>query len=99
MLWVVTTKLMKRTLNEWFNVVMIYRGPEAALSVRVNGEVTTTDTLPDKMTERNQNSGRMIIGKRHLRHNGRYCSVMVDELRLWNQSLTVEEAEHLMDLY
>ena len=86
-------------LNEWFHVVMIYNGPEAALRVRINGDLTTTDTLRDKMTERNPNSGRVLIGKRHLKHTGRYCSAMVDELRLGNRSLTVEEGEHLIALY
>ena len=90
-------KVRPHTLNEWLHTVMIYNGPNTEIRLLVSGEVRTTDTLHDKTTERN--SGRVIIGKRYLEVNGRYCSSMVDELRLWNRSLTVEEAEHLMALY
>ena len=46
-----------------------------------------------------KNFGGVVIGRRYVETDQGYCSTMVDELMLWNRSLTSQEAEHLITLY
>ena len=48
---------------------------------------------------RTENSGDVVIGRRYVDRDDKYCSTMVDELMLWNRSLTTQEAQYLISLY
>ena len=76
---------------------MINNGPEATLRMRVNDEVRTKNSP----LRRNigTSSGHGVIGRMFMEENERYCLGMVDELMLWNRSLTTQEVDSFMSLY
>ena len=82
------------TNNEWVQVVMVYKGSGEALRVHVNGDVRRGNVqyrLPVVLS-----SGEVVIGRKYIEEDQTYCSTMVDELMLWNRSLTEEEVENVM---
>ena len=91
-------RITEQTLeNEWFQVVMVYTGPDTGIRVHVKGKVITKTSLDPK--ESRLSTGNIVIGRRYTKTDIRYCSSMVDELMLWNRSLTTQEAEQLVSLY
>ena len=91
------TKGPKVQDDDWVHAVMIYYGPNTGIRVHVNGGVKTDKGRSASSKE--ASSGHVVIGRRYVTVNEKYCSVTVDELMLWNRSLTTEEAEHLISLY
>ena len=80
--------------NEWFQVVMVYKGSYAALRVHVNDDVMTKN-VPWVFNVA-LSLGDVVIGRKYVEEDRAYCSAMVDELMLWNRSLTKEEVENVM---
>ena len=76
---------------------MIYNGLNTGIRVHVNDDVKTDNRL--STYSRPVTSGHVVIGRRYVTVDEKYCSVMVDELMLFNKSLTSQEVEHLMSLY
>ena len=85
--------------NEWVHSVMIYSGPNTGIRVHVNGDVKTDNSRGTSSKEALNSSGRVVVGRRYVETDKAYCSTMVDELMLWNRSLTTREVEHLISLY
>ena len=83
--------------NEWVHAAIIYNGPNTGIRVHVNGDVKTDNGR--SASNKEESTGRVVIGRRYVETDKAYCSVTVDELMLWNRSLTSEEAEHLISLY
>ena len=73
---------------------MVHKGSSTPLRVHVNGEVRTGNILGTNIAE--MSSGEVVIGRKYLGEDRAYCSAMVDELMLWNRSLTQEEVENVM---
>ena len=88
---------MKIPQDEWFQVVMVHTGPDTGLRVHVNGKVATDTSLSVRQFW--MNSGRVVIGRRFVDKDEKYCSSTVDELMLWNRSLTTQETEYVMAMY
>ena len=91
--------IMNRNLlaDQWFLVVMIYNGPAAGTRLHVNGEVTEMEET--KGSRQRESSCHVVIGRRFVDDDKKYCSVMVDERMLWNRSLTLEETEGFIAMY
>ena len=85
--------------NEWIHAVMIYNGPNTGIRVHVNGEVKTDNSRTTSSKEALNSSGHVVVSRRYVETDKAYCSTMMDELMLWDRSLTPEEAEHLISLY
>ena len=83
--------------DTWNQVVLIYNGFHGGASLYVNGEVKHTEER--ERNGRKENSGDVVIGRRYVDRDDKYCSTMVDELMLWNRSLTSQEAEYIISLY
>ena len=87
--------------DTWIQIVMVFTSePHAALRVYIKGEKKHgTQEIP-YVTEKQMNSGNVVIGRKYVDVDQTgYCSTMVDELMLWNRSLTSQEAEYLISLY
>ena len=83
--------------DTWTQVVLIYNGVHGGVRLHVNGEAKN---MEEKETNHKiKNFGGVVIGRRYVETDQGYCSTMVDELMLWNRSLTSQEAEHLITLY
>ena len=77
-------------------MVVVYHS--ARLTVHHVGTLEQPDTSMDPGAYR-ASSGRMIIGRKSVDINAFYTSVIVDELTLWNRSLTTQENKsHVLDL-
>ena len=86
----------------WFQIVMVFNsGPHAAFLCKcyIKGEVKHGDQVLPNTSGQQANSGHVLIGRKHVDKDKSYCSTMVDELMLWNRSLTTQEAEYLISLY
>ena len=84
--------------DTWFQAVMIYNGPNGGIRVHVNDKIKHGEVREGKRY-RGESSGHVVIGRRFVTSDKKYCSAMVDELMLWNRSLTIQEAEHLISIY
>ena len=69
----------------WFHIVIVYQ--DGGLTAHHVGTFEETDTSLGDGTQ-SLSSGKMIIGRKSTDVNNFYTSVMVDELNLWNRSLT-----------
>ena len=78
--------------SDWFQMVVVYHS--ARLTVHHVGTLEQPDTSMDPGAYR-ASSGRMIIGRKSVDINAFYTSVIVDELTLWNRSLTTQEINHM----
>ena len=76
---------------------MIYNGPNTGIRIHVNGDVKTDNGRSS--SSKGVSSGHVVIGRRYVETDKANCSTMMDELMLWNRSLTSEEAEYLITLY
>ena len=84
----------------WFQVVMVFdSGPHGVLRGYIKGEAKHGDLVLPDTSGKEENSGDVVIGRRYVDSDFKYCSTMVDELMLWNRSLTPQEAEYLIALY
>ena len=84
----------------WFQVVVMFNsGPHATFRCYIKGEVKHGDPVLASDTGKEESSGQVVIGRRTVDKDKRYCSTMVDELMLWNRSLTTQEAEYIISLY
>ena len=77
---------------------MVYKGSDVALRVHVNGDVRTKNITSATIVT-GKSSGYVVIGRVYVEEDRAYCSTMVDELMLWNRSLTTQEVENVMSLY
>ena len=80
-------------LSDWFHMVVVYHS--GGLTVHHVGSLEQSDTSKDPGTH-SASSGRMVIGRKAVDVNAFYTSVVVDELALWNRSLTAKE---INDMY
>ena len=84
--------------DQWFQAVMIYEGPdEGAPHLHVSGEVKYLKETEG--TRSRESSGHVVIGRRYVEEDDRYCTTMVDDLMLWSRSLTTNEVENFMAMY
>ena len=77
---------------------MVYKELGVALRVHVNDDVRSGN-VPSRFIITKKSSGDVVIGRTYVEEDGGYCSTMVDELMLWNRSLTEEEVEIIMSVY
>ena len=78
--------------------MMVYKGSDEALRVHVNGDVIIKKD-PFRFIVTKKSSGDVLIGRKYVEVDAGYCSTMVDELMLWNRSLTTQEVENVLSLY
>ena len=82
--------------DTWVQIVLVFdSGPRAAVHRYTKGNLKHGDNASGEEAS----SGHVVIGRRHVDSDSRYCSTMVDELMLWNRSLTSQEAEYIISLY
>ena len=67
--------------------MMVYKGSSEALRVHVNDDVRAGN-VPSRFIVTKKTSGDVVIGRKYVKEDEGYCSTMVDELMLWNRSLT-----------
>ena len=77
---------------------MVYKESGVALRVHVNGDVRKKN-VTSHFRVRRKSSGDVVIGRKYVEEDKGYFSAMVDELMLWNRSLTAQEVEDVMSLY
>ena len=75
-------------------MVVVYHS--ARLTVHHVGSFEQSDTSMEDPRIYRASSGGMIIGRKTVDANDFYTSVIVDELTLWNRSLTTQE---INDMY
>ena len=75
-------------------MVVVYHS--ARLTVHHVGSFEQSDTSMEDPRTYRASSGKMIIGRKTVDANDFYTSVIVDELTLWNRSLTTQE---INDMY
>ena len=72
--------------GDWFHLVVIYNNHGNSLTVYYNGEKVGSDLSknlnPD--VNRSSSSGSMVLGRLLTQVDGKYASVMADEVTLWN---------------
>ena len=78
---------------------MVFNGPDSVLRLHLNSKVISDSDLGNKSANDGSTSGHVLIGRKHVENDSKYCSSMVDELMLWNRSLTTQEAEYLLTIY
>ena len=76
----------------------VYKESGVALRVHVNDDVIRK-MCHHRSSLQKKSSGDVVIGRKYVKEDGDYCSTMVDELMLWNRSLTQEEVENIMSVY
>ena len=79
---------------------MNYIGPAdgQGITVYIDGALQGSDT--SKATRSRQpGDGRVVIGRRRTNIDQKYESVMVDELTLWNRTLTLQEIQAVYNMH
>ena len=76
----------------WFHLAVSILGPSDGEGFRVyyDGVLKGSDSSRGGGTK-SGNSGQLVLGRRLIDLNSYYASVTVDELTLWNRSLTAAE--------
>ena len=82
--------------NEWIQAVMVYNGPGGESRVHINGEVKIMQERLKIIIGEISGHVPVVIGRRYVEEDDHYCSTMVDELMLWNKSLTEQEVEEFL---
>ena len=79
---------------EWFHMVIVYRN--GGFTVHHVGTFQETDSTVGDRNHTLSPGGRMIIGRKSVDTNNFYTSIIVDELTLWERTLTNQE---IQDMY
>ena len=83
--------------GEWLHLVVVF-SPASGLRAHGN-DVMKIDTEIFAWSRSGLSSGHVVIGRKVVNLDSKYCTTMVDEFMLWSRSLTVEEVGQLMALY
>ena len=84
----------------WVQIVVMFdSGPHGVLRGYIKGEAKHGDLVLPDTSGKEESSGDVVIGRRTVDRDDKYCSTMVDELMLWNRSLTPQEAQYIIALY
>ena len=84
--------------NSWFHAV-VSLGPTPELAIYTDGALQMSTTASGAITSLQNTTGHLVIGRRKLDDDNQYCSVMVDEVMLWNTVLTSSEILALFKNY
>ena len=85
---------------EWFHLVLNYLGSGPSQGVAVHQDCTeevTGQNIPNQ--EHSPGFGVVVLGRFDALQDGRYSSVMIDELMLFNRKLTMEEVAILYNMH
>ena len=84
--------------TEWFHSVLVYHGSAVGQGITLyhNGMMVGNVTSKDSMEQFLPGQGRMVIGKLTTNNNNnKYASVEVDDLTMWNRTITWQEIKDL----
>ena len=86
--------------NTWFHAVMSF-SPDPEFSVYINGTLAGSKTTISSPDNPNNTTGHLMVGRKQLDSDSDsdYCSVVVDEVMLWNRVLTDAEILALYETY
>ena len=87
------------SLPSWTQVVLVYHGPDAGVSIYYNGIFKTKDSTKESHGSWASGNGKVAIGKFYVRSNSGFASVLVDELMLWNVALSQQQLQQLYNMY
>ena len=79
--------------TDWFHMVIVYHN--GGLTVHHVGTFEMTDSNTGGETN-SPSSGRKTIGRKSADVHDAYTSMIVDELTMWNRTLTTQE---IQDMY
>ena len=83
----------------WSQVVVVF-SPASGLRTHGNGQMEIhTGMIAWAQRKSGTSVGHVVIGRKVVNVDSKYCSTMVDEFILWSRSLTVEKVEELIALY
>ena len=84
----------------WYHLVMNYIGSAdgQGITVYTDGAVQGSGTSKYTQTEQPAD-GRVVIGRYYTDNDERYASVLVDELTLWNRTLTLQEIQAVYNMH
>ena len=76
--------------TDWFHSVLVYHGSAVGQGMTLyhNGMMVRSVTSKDSLVEFQPGEGRMIIGKLEANKDNKYASIEVDDLTMWNRTLT-----------
>ena len=86
--------------TEWFHLVLNYLGSgyDQGVAIYQDGtEEVIGQNIPNQV--HSPGSGVVVLGRFDPIHDGRYSSVMIDELMLFNRKLTMEEVAILYNMH
>ena len=77
----------------WTHTVMNYAGPNEGDGVRIffDGAEVARDTTIDVIPKRTSTSRTLIVGRYYYHWDTRYSAIQVDELMLFNHTLSMDE--------
>ena len=86
--------------KEWFFFVLNYEGPNKGegITLYINGVIKTRASWKF-IVEAPPGDGRVVIGKCYTKYDIWYASTIIDELTLWNRTLTPMEIQSMYYMY
>ena len=84
--------------SEWFHIVWTIPDPREKITV-FHDKIIQSGSPDSKPVYPGIRSGTTVIGKRYTDADDDYGTVTVDELILWNRTLTETEVGQLYDMY
>ena len=81
--------------------MLVYHGSAVGQGMTLyhNGMMVRNVTSKDSLVEFQPGEGRMIIGKLEANKDNKYASIEVDDLTMWNRTLTWPAIQDLSELY
>ena len=81
--------------HHWFHYTMVYNGANEGITLYVNNKAAKTSNEEHKNNEDfTRGNGHIVLGRLWTREDqGSYASVALDELKIWNSKLTLEQAK------
>ena len=68
----------------WFHLTLVFHGAGNGASVYYDGTLMDTDTSGFGSSLKTVSSGQMVLGRQKCDYDGKYATVNVDELTLWD---------------
>ena len=85
--------------SEWIHVVLNYIGPNDGQGIRIYLDgVLSDDTKSLDQDPSPQGEGRIVVGREFTHFDDKYASVTLDELLIFNQTLSDQQMLDLKDM-
>ena len=88
--------------SQWTHVVLNYIGPNDGQGIRIYEDGVLTGSDDTKSLGRDpspQGEGRIVVGREFTHFDDKYASVTLDELLIFNQTLSDQQILDLKDMF